>query len=185
MHTRVARVSVACHEPRSGPPDKPRSQSEPRRHVPHPLHFLKNLTSYQASVKSQLSTITAWAYFVHTLHACMTLHGSVRNFLRVRFLKSNLGCCRFCLLGTMHLAKRPRSMHDGEKRPEQRPEESVLGYKVTDAYKSRGIEPWPRQPGSLTRHQPGSTPATRQHLAAPLISHEAQCVDVFQYVGSV
>ena len=30
-----------------------------------------------------------------------------------------------------------------------------------------------------------TTPATRQHLAAPLISHEAQCVDVFQYVGNV
>ena len=43
MLTRVARVSVvahaACHEPRIGPPDKPRSQSEQRRHVPHPLHF--------------------------------------------------------------------------------------------------------------------------------------------------
>jgi hypothetical protein len=31
----------------------------------------------------------------------------------------------------------------------------------------RQVEPWPRQPGSLTRQRPGNTPATRQHPAAP------------------
>ena len=66
MHTRYARVSVvahaACHEPRSGPPDKLRSQSEPRRHErPTPSSLLGNTSPYQASIKSQLSTITAWA----------------------------------------------------------------------------------------------------------------------------
>ena len=32
-----------------------------------------------------------------------------------------------------------------------------------------------RQPGN-TRQHPGSDPATRQHLATPLISHKSQCV---------
>ena len=64
--------------------------------------------------------------------------------------------------------------------------------------KPKTLSPGPRQPGSLTRQRPGattrtrqrlgntrqhpgstrpSTPATRQHPAAPLlVSHEAQCV---------